>query len=73
MVPECFNCGHETGKQGFARALVQIYSREEESVEIVDGKRDPTYKEKKRWVCLDCLFTRIGSNAFEEGMEYAEG
>lgn len=67
--PECFKCGYSSGQSEWREALVKIYSSEEEDVEIVDGKRDPTYETKERWCCLECLLTRVASNAFEAGME----
>lgn len=68
---ECFKCGQQPGKDGFARALVRVYSREKTDEEIKDGKIDPTYSLDDRWVCLECLFTKIGSSAFEQGLDYA--
>lgn len=68
---ECFKCGQHPGEGGFARALVRIYSSEKTDEEIVDGKINPSYSLEERWICLECLFTKTGSSAFEQGLDYA--
>ncbi|WP_157573557.1 hypothetical protein [Haloplanus natans] len=70
--PECFKCEQKAGDGGLAHGLVKIYSREEDEVTVVGGKRDVTYKTKQRWVCIECLLTTVARASFEEALDYAE-
>ena len=70
--PKCFNCGNHAGENGFAQALVKIYSNEEETAEIVDNKINPSYRTKKRWCCINCLLTTVASGSFQDALDYEQ-
>lgn len=67
--PECELCENGVGQNGIKQALVKVYSREEESSEIVQsGKRKVDRETRERWICLECLLTKTGSSALEQGL-----